>query len=90
MPKKQLPDGYIWLQDNEDQASAECGCTVYRSHKGSGPALILCPMHSAAPELLAALEEVEQHAMKYGGVPKSATLLWERVQAIIAKAKEKG
>ncbi len=85
----ECPDGYIWLQDDEEEGSAECGCTVYRAHKGSGPALILCPLHAAAPDLLAALKSIRQACKWQGGVTykvKDADL--EVVRAAIAKAEE--
>jgi len=38
---------YIWLQEDEDQATASCGCCLVRDHAGSGsPAIFLCDIHS--------------------------------------------
>ncbi len=51
------PDGYIWLAKSEASTSAECGCELIRQHKTSNdPALVLCPMHEAAPTMLQALK----------------------------------
>jgi hypothetical protein len=50
--------------------------------------MVDCPLHKAAPDLLEMLIELESHAAKYGGIPKSATLLWDRVRAVIAKTKK--
>lgn len=48
---------WFWLNDGENKAGADdCGCALVRNYKGGGPAVFLCPLHEAAPELLAALE----------------------------------
>ena len=47
--------GYIWLQDEEEDGRAECGCHLIASQEDSGPAIHLCPMHSAAPNMLRVL-----------------------------------
>ena len=44
-----LPD--IWLQDDEVEGKADCGCRLVTAHDGSGPALWFCPMHRAATAL---------------------------------------
>lgn len=39
---------YIWLQPDEEQATADCGCRLVRNHNGSGdPAVFLCDRHEA-------------------------------------------
>jgi len=48
---------YIWLQDDETQGRADCGCTLNADGwKGdeAGAALFLCPLHEAAADLLGA------------------------------------
>jgi hypothetical protein len=42
---------------------------------------------ASAPNLLSLLIEVEEHARLYGAVPRSAKLLWKRVNAAIAAAR---
>lgn len=44
---------------------------------------------AAAPELFSLLVELAAHAAVYGAVPKSATLLWGRVDVALAKAEGK-
>lgn len=57
------PKEWIWLNDKEDVGVGDCGCTLYRNHESSGdPAVILCPLHAGADELLAMLEEVQKSA----------------------------
>jgi hypothetical protein len=41
---------------------------------------------AAAPELLAALREITSHATNFGGAPLSATKMFDRARAAIAKA----
>jgi hypothetical protein len=45
-----------------------------------------CNVHE---DLLASLRELTQHAERYGGAPKSATKMWDRARAAIAKATGK-
>ena len=59
--KTMQPD--IWLQEAEESGSADCGCRLdaeYRGEEDSGnngsPALFFCPLHAAAPKLLAVLK----------------------------------
>ena len=42
----------------------------------------------AAPDMLEALEEIYDHAQKYGAAPFSASKMFARACAAIAKAKE--
>jgi len=42
---------------------------------------------AAAPEMLDALAEIIDHATKYGGAPLSATKMFDRARAAVAKAK---
>ncbi len=46
--KRTKPEPWIWLQDNERSGTAECGCRLVASHKGSGPALWTCRDHNRA------------------------------------------
>jgi hypothetical protein len=47
-PTTKRPAGaYIWLQDDESEGVADCGCRLIRSYQGSGPAVILCLAHAA-------------------------------------------
>lgn len=54
MAKRAQPIPYIWSQDSEDRAKADCGCTLEDDYEGY-PAFWQCPLHNAAPMLLAAL-----------------------------------
>jgi hypothetical protein len=45
-PVKRAEGAYIWLQDDEPEGVADCGCRLIRSYKGSGPAVILCLGHA--------------------------------------------
>ena len=47
----------------------------------------VCKLANAAPDLLAALTEITEHAAKYGAAPFSATLMFGRAKAAIAKAE---
>jgi len=49
-PRKDGP--YIWLQEDESEGRAKCGCRVVCDLNGRGAAVFLCPMHEAAPEML--------------------------------------
>jgi hypothetical protein len=69
-----------------NEAVDGCGCRLERTENGLH--MVDCPLHKAALDLLEMLIELESHATKYGGIPKSATLLWDRVRAVIAKTKE--
>ena len=44
---------------------------------------------TAAPELLEAVKEIAGHAEKYGAAPASATKMFDRARAAIAKAEGK-
>lgn len=43
---------YIWLQEDEEEGHAECGCRLAQEN---GAKLNLCTMHAAAPQLLEVL-----------------------------------
>ena len=61
---EQCNKSLIWLQDDEPIGRANCGCVLHRAYQpGDGsawddPAIVLCPLHAAAPELLAACKEL--------------------------------
>ena len=63
-------------------------CDIYapRGVDGSSEAEANAKLIAASPDLLKMLRELEDHATKYGGVPESATKLWDRVRAVIANA----
>jgi hypothetical protein len=60
-----------------DKLVAEC----YGSNHQANACLI-----KEAPNMLAELVRLEEHARLYGGVPKSADKLWKRVQDLIQRA----
>jgi hypothetical protein len=43
----------IWLQDGEEEGTADCGCRLINDDEGAR--FIMCGTHEAAPELLEAL-----------------------------------
>lgn len=87
-----MPEPWIWLQDTEDYGRADCGCELFQSYGGSGAGVLLCPLHEAAPALLAALEGV-LNWYRQGEVNAQSLHVWAvfdstAVEAAIAKAKE--
>ena len=46
------PEPYIWLQEGEDEGTADCGCHLAMDN---GAKLNFCTMHAAAEEMLEAL-----------------------------------
>ena len=55
MPTK---EPYIWLQEEEPEGTASCGCNLQNGERG--PCLWLCPMHDAAPKLVAAIKHLDK------------------------------
>ena len=49
-PREDAP--YIWLQEDEAEGSAKCGCRLVSDLQGRGAAVFLCPMHEAAQGML--------------------------------------
>ena len=49
-PREDAP--YIWLQEDEAEGSAKCGCRLVGDLQGRGAAVFLCPMHEAAQGML--------------------------------------
>lgn len=48
----------IWLNEDEEKGIAGCGCILFRNYEGSGnPAIVFCPEHDAAPDLLEACKK---------------------------------
>lgn len=47
---------FIWLQEDETEASADCGCRVIDDDRGAR--VQLCPLHQAAPRMVAAFKEI--------------------------------
>jgi hypothetical protein len=80
---------------NVPRALVDCGCetTVYTD--GSGVEIHYCPMHDAAPELLAELKDAARGLrnlaeMVLRGAPNyrdEAIKIAERQEAVIAKAE---
>jgi len=54
-PAEETP--FIWLQEEEPEGSAKCGCRVVGDLRGRGAAVFLCPMHEAAPGIMRTLME---------------------------------
>ena len=46
---------HIWLQEDESEGVAKCGCRLVNNLHGGGAAVFLCPMHAAAPVMLKTL-----------------------------------
>jgi hypothetical protein len=62
------PEPDIWLQDEESQGRADCGCILNADGwKGdeAGAAFFFCPLHAAASDLYLALREARR---KWGGL----------------------
>jgi len=53
------PEPYLWMQENEVSAQAECGCELHFLRGPMDAAYFQCPLHAAAPDLLAACEHFE-------------------------------
>jgi len=49
-PREDAP--YIWLQEDEAEGSAKCGCRLVSDLQGRGAAVFLCPMHEAAQGMM--------------------------------------
>ena len=64
----------------------DCGCEARVHADGSGIEIDFCQLHSAAPELLAAAEAIEDH-IKRGALQPEGHALRRRLQAAIASAK---
>lgn len=43
---------FIWLQDDEGEGVADCGCKLVREWDDGNPAFIMCAMHLAATKKL--------------------------------------
>ena len=52
---------FIWLQEDEVEGTADCGCRVTDSN-GQGVQVHLCALHGAAPQMLAAAREIAETA----------------------------
>ena len=75
---------YIWLQEHELSGKADCGCVL--RNESQGPALWLCPMHSAAQDLLRICKHIirwfKKRNLKFPN-------LYRKAEKIIAKAERK-
>jgi len=89
-----MAEPYIWLRDDEPEGQADCGCILQAEYDGAeddghesqcgNPALFQCPLHAAAPELLAACEAAAAH---FDGTDAPTGV---RLRAAIAKARGLG
>lgn len=88
MSKKQMETPDIWLQDGESFERADCGCQIARWT--SGTAFYFCPLHRAAPELLAALKAMHLHFITeaISGIGAEEEKLETMSMTAIAKAEE--
>jgi len=94
-----MTEPYIWLQDDEPEGQADCGCILQAEYDGAdedlaagNPALFMCPLHTAAPELLAACEAtIDEHMPPVGepGYIEIGTAL-SMARAAIARARGLG
>ncbi len=76
-----MAEPWIWLNPGEPTGKADCGCELNREHETSDdPAVILCPLHSSAEELLTMLDEVTRSATLTGGQ-------LARLTSLLTKAK---
>lgn len=51
---------FIWLQEDETEGAADCGCRVIDDDQGVR--VILCPLHQAAPRMIPAFKEIADTA----------------------------
>lgn len=51
---------FIWMQEDETEATADCGCRVIDNDQGIR--IHLCPLHRAAPRMVAAFKEIADTA----------------------------
>ncbi|KKN81095.1 hypothetical protein LCGC14_0323140 [marine sediment metagenome] len=72
-----------WIQGDEPAVPAKCGCEL------RGLAVVLCPLHAAAPDLLAACEDADIWFDQNMACETSASFqrLRHKFTAAIAKAK---
>ncbi len=76
----------IWMQNEETLVTADCGCLLSRDHCGSGdPAVILCPLHAAAPELAEALADLVGSLQSDASIQEVAQKM-EAARAALRKA----
>ena len=80
---KQKP--YIWLQEHEYAGKADCGCELRNQAKG--PALWLCPMHSAAQDLLRVVKRMNVWVKKTKMAGSEG--ISKKAEKIIAKAERR-
>lgn len=87
------PEPDIWLQEYEAEGVADCGCRLVsgvESEDGGpgedGAAFYFCPLHAAAPALLAALERLADR-FAFDGVPEDGEEQFEAAWAAIAAAR---
>ena len=84
------PGAGIWLQEGEQTGKADgCACRLIRNHAGSeDPAFVMCPVHEAAPELLAVCEKmVDDWHDDDNNMDRPEPKYLEMARAAIAKAK---
>jgi len=89
----------IWLQDDEPEGQADCGCILQAEYDGAddiadgaagNPAYFQCPLHAAAPELLAALYGLTNWFDPPSWGPSAQGIAWANALNAIAKARGPG
>ena len=73
----------------------QCGCQIIYERFGAaaGPRIVYCPLHAAAPEMLAALKQVAFYASILSRLPTAACALRRGSQGVPTnhdKAKDYG
>lgn len=73
------------MTEHQETPHLSCGCNL----TGAFASITFCPMHDAAPDLLAALEEAEREMMiAHNHVSPSMQLgIYEALKATIGKAR---
>jgi hypothetical protein len=49
---------YIWLQEDEEEGTGDCGCRLVANYEGRGAAIFLCPLHDRAGKTKIALSRI--------------------------------
>jgi len=84
-----MKEPYIWLNEEEVDGLADCGCSLNRDYKSSdNPAVFLCPLHEAAGKLLEAAKEMISQFIGEGESIKMPVMSALAIQPSILKLKE--
>lgn len=73
------------MQEDEEEGLAICGCRLINDEDGAR--IIMCPTHSAAPDLIAALVDAEFLLRKVGINPKEALAMVDSLKRSAADAR---